>query len=226
MAAILQAHRLHKSFGNTQALRGIDISIEQGETIAIMGPSGSGKSTILHCLAGIMQPDEGEVLFAGKAIGGLGEDERSRLRLTRFGFVFQFGQLLPELTALDNVCLPLLLRGQKRQAAIRQAGVWLERLGIGEKADERPTHLSGGQAQRVAIARALAIGPDVLFADEPTGALDSYSAEATMTLLRDQVKTTGTTLIVITHDPRTAAYADRAVIIRDGRVSVDAPHFA
>lgn len=218
---VLSARSIHKRFGLTHALRGADLDIEQGEIVAIMGPSGSGKSTLLHCLAGVLAPDEGRVLLAGKDIGTLSEAARSRLRLTRFGFVFQFGQLLPELAAIDNVSLPLLLVGKGRSEARREAVGWLERLGIGEQAGKRPAQLSGGQAQRVAIARALAMHPEVLFADEPTGALDSLTAETTMTLMRDEVRAAGTTLVVITHDPRTAAYADREIIIRDGRVSVD-----
>jgi putative ABC transport system ATP-binding protein len=221
MTPVLSARNLHKRFGLTPALRGADLDIMAGEIVAIMGPSGSGKSTLLHCLAGVLVPDEGHVLLSGADIGTLGEAARSRLRLTRFGFVFQFGQLLPELTAIDNVCLPQLLAGKTRSEARRESAKWLERLGIGEQAQKRPAQLSGGQAQRVAIARALAMHPDVLFADEPTGALDSLSAETTMTLMRNEVRAAGATLVLITHDPRTAAYADREVIIRDGRVSVD-----
>ena len=221
MTLVLEARSLEKHFGPTRALRGLDIKIDAGEIVAIMGPSGSGKSTLLHCLAGVLAPDAGQVLFSGRDIGALGEAERSRLRLNRFGFVFQFGQLLPELTALDNVSLPLLLAGQGRKAARRIAMDWLERLGIGDQAQKRPATLSGGQSQRVAVARALAIHPEVLFADEPTGSLDSLAAEATMTLIRDQVQAAGTTLILVTHDPRAAAYADREVIIRDGRTSLD-----
>lgn len=222
MTPVLSARNLHKRFGLTHALRGVDLDIMTGEIVAIMGPSGSGKSTLLHCLAGVIAPDEGQILLGGTDIGRLGEAARSRLRLTRFGFVFQFGQLLPELTALDNASLPLLLAGRSRGEARHEAASWLERLGIGEQAGKRPAQLSGGQAQRVAIARALAMQPEVLFADEPTGALDSLSAETTMTLMRDQIRAAGTTLVLITHDPRTAAYADREIIIRDGRVSVDA----
>lgn len=221
MTPVLEARRLQKHFGLTHALRGLDAIIDPGEIVAIMGPSGSGKSTLLHCLAGIIAPDEGEVLLSGEDIGRLGEAERSRLRLTRFGFVFQFGQLLPELTAIDNVSMPLLLAGQGRKKARIEAQDWLDRLGIGDKANKRPATLSGGEAQRVAIARAMAIHPDVLFADEPTGSLDSLAAEVTMNLIRNEVKAAGTTLILVTHDPRAAAYADREIIIRDGRTSVD-----
>ncbi len=221
MTPILEARGLDKHFGPTHALRGLDIAIDPGEIVAIMGPSGSGKSTLLHCLAGIIMPDKGRVLLSGTDIGVLGEAERSRLRLTRFGFVFQFGQLLPELTAIDNVSLPLLLAGKTRKAARYEAMIWLDRLDVGALAMKRPSTLSGGEAQRIAVARALAIHPDVLYADEPTGSLDSLAAETTMNLLRNEVKAVGTTLIVVTHDPRAAAYADREVIIRDGRTSVD-----
>jgi putative ABC transport system ATP-binding protein len=221
MTPILEARGLHKHFGLTHALRGLDAVIDPGEIVAIMGPSGSGKSTLLHCLAGIIAPDEGEVLLSGEDIGRLSEAARSRLRLTRFGFVFQFGQLLPELTAVDNVSMPLLLAGRSRKDALRDAKDWLDRLDIGDKAGKRPATLSGGEAQRVAIARAMAIHPEVLFADEPTGSLDSLSAEVTMNLIRNEVKAAGTTLILVTHDPRAAAYADREIIIRDGKTSVD-----
>lgn len=221
MTPVLEARSLHKHFGLTHALRGLDAVIDPGEIVAIMGPSGSGKSTLLHCLAGIIVPDEGEVLLAGEDIARLSETERSRLRLTRFGFVFQFGQLLPELTAIDNVSMPLLLAGRSRKHARREAQDWLDRLDIGDKADKRPATLSGGEAQRVAIARAMAIHPEVLFADEPTGSLDSLAAEAAMNLIRNEVKAAGTTLILVTHDPRAAAYADREIIIRDGRTSID-----
>jgi len=217
---ILSARQLTKSFGQTPALRGIDLDIAEGEVVAIMGPSGSGKSTLLHCLAGVLVPDSGAVTLSGREISRLGEAERSRLRLTAFGFVFQFGQLLPELDAVDNVSLPLLLAGRSRSTARKEAEHWLDRLGLAGHFAKRPTQLSGGQAQRVAVARALAIRPRVLFADEPTGALDSLAAEATMTLLRAQVKAEGATMVIITHDPRTAAYADREIIVRDGQVSM------
>lgn len=217
---ILSARQLTKSFGQTPALRGIDLDIAEGEVVAIMGPSGSGKSTLLHCLAGVLVPDSGAVTLSGREISRLGEAERSRLRLTAFGFVFQFGQLLPELDAVDNVSLPLLLAGRSRSTARKEAEHWLDRLGLADHFAKRPTQLSGGQAQRVAVARALAIRPRVLFADEPTGALDSLAAEATMTLLRAQVKAEGATMVIITHDPRTAAYADREIIVRDGQVSM------
>jgi putative ABC transport system ATP-binding protein len=218
---ILAARGLRKSFGLTEALRQVDLDIQPGEVLAIMGPSGSGKSTLLHCLAGVLAPDEGTVAYSGvqTPISAMSEEERSRLRLTDFGFVFQFGQLLPDLTAIDNVTIPLLLRGEKRRNAIGTAQHWLDRLGIGDMGDKRPGELSGGQAQRVAIARALVNDPRIIFADEPTGSLDSLSAENVMTILLNIVREMGTTVVIITHDARTAAYADREVIVRDGTIA-------
>ncbi len=153
----------------------------------------------------------------------LDEAGRSRLRLGEFGFVFQFGQLLPDLSAVDNVTIPLLLAGTRRSEALRQAGVWLERLGLAEHSGKLPAHLSGGQAQRVAVARALVTEPAVLFADEPTGSLDSLAAENVMLALAQAARATGTTVVLVTHDPRTAAYADRELIVRDGQVTFGGP---
>jgi putative ABC transport system ATP-binding protein len=216
---LIQARDLHKAFGPTEALRGIDLDIHAGEVVAIMGPSGSGKSTLLHALAGVIVPERGTVTVGGTVVSSLNETERSRLRLTEFGFVFQFGQLLPDLSALDNVTIPLLLAGHSRRVALRAAGTQLEQLGLGGMADKLPGELSGGQAQRVAIARALVGNPRVLFADEPTGSLDSLAAENVLTALLELVRHSGTTVVLITHDPRTAAYADREVVVRDGRIS-------
>ena len=221
---ILSARGLHHSFGQTRALRGIDLDVQRGEVLAVMGPSGSGKSTLLHCLAGILVPGCGTVSYAPRrkdpvAISGLGEAERCRLRLTDFGFVFQFGQLLPELTALDNVSLPLLPGGTKRAESRQRSEELLERLGLKGFTAKLPGELSGGQAQRVAIARALVTSPAVLFADEPTGSLDSLAAENVLTLMLDLVREAGTTVVMITHDARTAAYADREVIVRDGIIA-------
>lgn len=208
-----------RSFGNTQALRGIDLDILPGEILAIMGPSGSGKSTLLHVLAGVLSPDAGTAVYGTTRLDILTETERAQLRLAEFGFVFQFGQLLPDLTALDNVSLPLLLKGVKRRIAKTQAKSWLDRLGLGEQLHKLPGELSGGQAQRVAVARALVTGPQVIFADEPTGSLDSLSAERVISMLTDLARKSGTTVVIVTHDSRTASYADREVIVRDGRIS-------
>jgi putative ABC transport system ATP-binding protein len=216
---ILSASSLHLSFGQTPALRGADFSIGRGEIVAVMGPSGSGKSTLLHCLAGILVPDSGEVWFDGSRLDALGEARRSALRRTEFGFVFQFGQLVPELTAEENVALPLLLAGQRRAEAFSRARRWLEPLGLEGLEGRRSGELSGGQAQRVALARGLVAEPKVLFADEPTGSLDSLTGEQVMDLLIDQARDHGTTVIIVTHEPRVAAYADREIVVRDGRVS-------
>lgn len=216
---IITATGLRKSFGPTEALRGIDLTVARGEVLAVMGPSGSGKSTLIHCLAGVLAPDEGTVVMDGTDLTALQADARARFRLTRIGFVFQFGQLLPDLTALDNVALPLLMSGTPRRRANNQAHEWLDRLGLQDQALKVPGKMSGGQAQRVAIARALVTRPAVLFADEPTGSLDSVSAENVLTAMLDVVRDAGTTVMLITHDPRTAAYADREVIVRDGRLS-------
>jgi putative ABC transport system ATP-binding protein len=217
MSAVLKAVDLHRSFGSTPALQGAELRIEEGELLAIMGPSGSGKSTLLHCLAGILQPDSGEVRYAGRRIDDLGETERTLLRRDEFGFLFQFGQLVPELPAVENVALPLLLGGTRRAEAVRQATPWFERLGIEGLETRRPGELSGGQAQRVAMARALITSPSVLFADEPTGSLDSLAGERVMDLLVDSARAAGTSVVLVTHEPRIAAYADREVIVRDGR---------
>lgn len=212
---------LHLDFGQTQAVRGVDVTVREGEILAVMGPSGSGKSSLLHLLAGILQPTAGQVTYRGREISQLDEASRARLRLDEFGFIFQYGQLLPDLSAIDNVSVPLLLQGVGRKAALHQAADWLDRLGLEAEHHKQPSDLSGGQAQRVAIARALVASPSVVFADEPTGSLDSLSSETVMELLTDLARNAGTTVVVITHDPRTAAYADREIIIRDGKVSAD-----
>ena len=216
---IMRARGLALAFGTTRALRGVDLDIVAGQVLAITGPSGSGKSTLLHVLAGVLVPDAGSVHYAGRDIARLDEAERSRLRLAEFGFVFQFGQLLPDLSALDNVTIPLLLAGTPRRRALARARARLAELGLDGHEDKLPAQLSGGQAQRVAVARALVGGPRILFADEPTGALDSLAAEQTMQALTRAARSAGAALIIITHDPRTAAYADREVIVRDGRLS-------
>ncbi|HUB70002.1 MAG TPA: ABC transporter ATP-binding protein [Acidimicrobiales bacterium] len=215
---LVEARDVMRSFGETPALRGANISVGSGEIVAIMGPSGSGKSTLLHCLAGIFRPDSGEVWFNGQRIDVWGEEERSRLRRIAFGFVFQFGQLVPELTTADNVALPLLLNKVNRLEANRRASAWLARLGLEGLGRRRSGELSGGQAQRVAIARALVAGPKVVFADEPTGSLDSMTGENVMNLLVDSARAAGTTVVLVTHDARVAAFADREVFVRDGVV--------
>jgi putative ABC transport system ATP-binding protein len=219
MNATLNCHDIHKSFGQTPALRGANFNAEPGEIVAVMGPSGSGKSTLLHCLAGILVPDKGEVFFGGQRIDDLGETRRSELRRRQFGFVFQFGQLVPELSAEENIALPLLLAGWRRPQAFTAARRWFAPLGLEGLEGRRSGELSGGQSQRVALARGLVGEPEVLFADEPTGSLDSLTGEQMMDLLVAGARQQGTTVIVVTHEPRVAAYADREVMVRDGRVS-------
>ena len=218
-AKIIEARNLEKSFGQTPALRGASLGVRQGEIVAVMGPSGSGKSTLLHCLAGILVPEEGQVWFGGQRLDTLSDDRRSALRRDRFGFVFQSGQLVPELTAEENVALPLLLSGIRRGPAMTATRNWFGPLGLDGLEHRRSGELSGGQAQRVALARGLVAGPEVLFADEPTGSLDSVSGELVMDLLTAAAREHGTTVILVTHDARVAAYADREVVVRDGKVS-------
>jgi putative ABC transport system ATP-binding protein len=216
---IIEGRDLVLSFGETPALRGASVSVQRGEIVAVMGPSGSGKSTLLHCLAGILVPQSGEVHFDGERLDTMREAERSRLRRDRFGFVFQFGQLVPELTAEENVALPLLLGGTRRDEALREARSWFERLDLGGLERHRTGEMSGGQSQRVALARGLVAHPGVLFADEPTGSLDSLNGELVMSLLTQAAREQGSTVLLVTHEPRVAAYADREVIMRDGRVT-------
>jgi putative ABC transport system ATP-binding protein len=224
-ATLIEARDVHKSFGQTPALRGATVSAAEGELLAIMGPSGSGKSTLLHCLAGIFPPDDGEVWFGGQRTDMKSEEARTKLRRRDFGFVFQFGQLVPELTAADNVALPLLLNRVNRKKAYATAAQWLDKLGLGDKGQRRTGELSGGEAQRVAVARALALRPRVIFADEPTGSLDTLTGEKVMDLLTGLAREQGSTVVLITHDARIAAYADRVVTVRDGMVSADLSTF-
>ena len=212
---------LVKDFGTVRALAGVDISIPCGQTMAIMGPSGSGKSTLLHCLSGILAPSNGQVLLGADSVSDLSDSARSKLRLRDFGFVFQDGQLIPELSARENVAIPLMLRGFSRRKALASADDWLGRLGLLSEAPRRPGSMSGGQAQRVAIARALAGNPSVIFADEPTGALDQATGHEVMQVLTTTARMTNSTFIVVTHDPQVAAWCDRLVEIRDGRIHAD-----
>jgi putative ABC transport system ATP-binding protein len=215
---IIEARDISKSFGATPALTGASFAAGRGEILAMMGPSGSGKSTLLHCLAGIYAPDQGEVLLRGRRLDSLSDASRSRLRRTEFGFVFQFGQLVPELTVADNIALPLLLGKVKRGQAYAAAQDWLPRLELTGLGSRRTGELSGGQAQRVAVARALVTHPAIVFADEPTGSLDTLTGELVMELLVGLARAEGATVVLVTHDARVAAYADREVMVRDGKV--------
>ncbi|UXY27618.1 ABC transporter ATP-binding protein [Streptomyces sp. HUAS TT20] len=218
-APLLAARDLVKAHGRTQALCGASVELHAGEILAVTGASGSGKSTLLHCLAGIVRPDQGSVAYAGLRLDQLPEKRLSELRRSDFGVVFQFGQLIPELTAADNVALPLMLAGVVRTEARARAGEWLERFGVRGQEELRPGEMSGGQAQRVALARALVTGPKVVFADELTGALDSLAGEQVMTSLVHTARESGTAVLLITHDAQVAAYADREVRLSDGTVA-------
>lgn len=215
--SLLTAHDLHKTYGSTPALDGASFSVHPGEVVAVMGPSGSGKSTLLHCLAGIVTPDAGTITYGGRELSAMSDAGRSALRRSDFGFVFQFGQLVPELTCVENVALPLRLNSVKRKEAERTALEWMARLEVEDLAAQRPGEVSGGQGQRVAVARALAASPKVVFADEPTGALDSLNGERVMELLTESARTAGTAVVLVTHEARVAAYSDREIVVRDGR---------
>jgi putative ABC transport system ATP-binding protein len=218
MSVLLSGAGIVRNFGVTPALRGVDIEVGAGEIVAVTGPSGCGKSTLLHCLAGILRADAGTVTYRDQDIGLWSEAARSRLRRTDFGVLFQFGQLVPELTAAENVALPLLLAGSGRRDARATALDWLDRLGVAELADKRPGAMSGGQQQRCATARALVTEPRVLFADEPTGALDVLTGEQVLGEIVRVVREQGTSVVLVTHEARVAAYADREVVLRDGAV--------
>ncbi|SDN70693.1 ABC transporter ATP-binding protein [Streptomyces wuyuanensis] len=215
--SLLVADDLRKAYGPTNALDGAAFSIHPGEVVAVMGPSGSGKSTLLHCLAGIVTPDSGTITYNGRELSAMNDAERSALRRSEFGFVFQFGQLVPELTCVENVALPLRLNGTKRKEAERTALQWMQRLEVDDLAAKRPGEVSGGQGQRVAVARSLVTGPRVLFADEPTGALDSLNGERVMELLTEAARSTNAAVVLVTHEARVAAYSDREIVVRDGR---------
>jgi putative ABC transport system ATP-binding protein len=219
--ARLSARGLVKRFGPTVALAGVDLDVAAGESVAVMGPSGSGKSTLLHCLAGILVPDSGTVALSGRGLHDLDERARSLVRRRQYGFVFQFGQLLAELPAIENVALAPMLLGTPRREATELAGRWLASLGLAGMEQRRPGELSGGQAQRVAVARALITGPEVVFADEPTGALDQATGAEVMRVLTETTRLAGASLVVVTHDAGVAAWCDRRIEVRDGRVVAD-----
>lgn len=222
---VLAAHGLTKTYGTTHALDRVDLELRRGESVAVMGPSGSGKTTLLHCLAAILRPDAGGVTLTSPSvtgrIDGLPDEERARLRRQLFGFVFQQGLLLPELTAVENVALPLLLGGLRRPDAERRGQALLAEVGMAGLEDRRLGQLSGGQVQRVAIARAQAVEPMVVFADEPTGALDSQTSQAVLATLLDATVGRGRTLVVVTHDEQVAARCSRTVRLADGRIVAD-----
>ncbi|GHC42689.1 ABC transporter ATP-binding protein [Streptomyces flavofungini] len=208
--------RYGRGTGAVHALRGIDLALPRGSFTAVMGPSGSGKSTFLQCAAGLDRPTDGSVRLGGTEITGMSENKLTALRRTRLGFVFQAFNLLPSLTVEQNVLLPMRLAGHRPDR--RRAAEMLSRVGLGDKGRRRPGQLSGGQQQRVAIARALVTSPDVVFADEPTGALDTTTAREILNLLRSAVDGMGATVVMVTHDPAAAAHADRVLFLADGSI--------
>ena len=221
--AVVEAHGLTKVYGKgdstVEALRGVDVSIDEGQFVAVMGPSGSGKSTLMHILAGLDRPTAGSVSVGGTDIGGLDDKALTLLRRDKIGFVFQFFNLLPTLSAKENIELPETIAGRKVDEA--WLGQLVARVGIGDRLGHRPSELSGGQQQRVAIARALVSKPAVIFADEPTGNLDSKTGSEILDLLRSSVGALGQTIMIVTHDPRAAAMADRVIFLRDGQIADD-----
>lgn len=216
---MLVVRDVEHSFGSTVALGGASATVGPGERIALVGPSGSGKTTLLYCMAGLITPDTGAVSFHDRDFAGLTDIERSALRLRSFGFVFQLAELVPELTLRENIALPLDLLGVPRRRRADRVGELLDRLGITAQADRRPARVSGGQAQRAAVARAVAHRPEVVFADEPTGSLDSANGAAVMDLLFGLSAEQGTALVLVTHDRELARRADRVVVLRDGVVA-------
>jgi putative ABC transport system ATP-binding protein len=221
---MLEAQSLQKAFGRSPALRNASLAVLPQEVVSITGASGSGKSTLLLCLAGVLRPEAGRVCYQGRVLHDLSDRERSKLRRREFGLVLQFGQLVPELTALQNVALPLLLERHGRAASYAAARVWLDRLGVGELESMLPGEMSGGEGQRVAVARALVTGPRVIFADEPSGALDTVSGEQVLELLLAQTRETGASLVLVTHDNKVAAFADREVVLHDGTTAPGPEH--
>jgi putative ABC transport system ATP-binding protein len=219
----IETRALCKTFGEAQsrvrALRGVDFRVERGEFVAIMGPSGSGKSTLLHIIGALESPTAGTVAVGGRRYEGLDDSELTRLRHERIGFVFQFFNLLPALSAEENVLLPALIAGRRDEAIRARARELLGRVGLGDRTDHLPAELSGGEQQRTSIARALLTEPEIVLADEPTGNLDTRSSQEVLDLLRELNEAEGQTLVLVTHDPAAAAIADRVIFLRDGRVA-------
>ncbi len=220
--SLIQTENLTKIYGEGEAavtaLDHVNITVNKGEFVAVMGPSGCGKSTLLHLIGGLDRPTDGKVVIEGVALSDMKDDDLTKLRRRKMGFVFQFFNLIPVLTAVENAALPVTLDGVKPAEAKRRAAEWLTRFGLGDRLAARPDQLSGGQQQRVAIARALVAEPALVLADEPTGNLDTRSGDEIASLLRDVTKKYGRTVVMVTHDPRIAAYADRIIFLKDGKV--------
>ena len=218
----IQVEKLTKIYGSgttaVTALDHVNLTIREGEFVAIMGPSGCGKSTLLHLLGGLDKPTGGEVLIAGHNLTDLNDNQLTELRRRKIGFVFQFFNLIPVLNAVENAALPVTLDGMKSTEAKDKATEWLTRFGMGDRLQNRPDQLSGGQQQRVALARALIADPELILADEPTGNLDTRASDEIAILLRDVSKQYGRTVVMVTHDPRIAAYSDRIIFLKDGKV--------
>ncbi len=227
MTALLETRGLTKTYAQgrqaVEVLRGVDVTVEQGEFVAVMGPSGSGKTTFMQLVGGLDKPTAGSVRVGGELIETFSDARLSAFRRRKLGFVFQFFHLLPTLSAEENVCLPLLLDGARYARVAPAAARLLERVGLGARRHHRPDQLSGGETQRVAIARALIADPILILADEPTGNLDSKTGALVLELFRDTVKERGQTVIMVTHDPRAAALADRVIRLRDGVIEADEP---
>lgn len=223
--SIIEVNQLSKIYGSgdtaVKALDGVSLNIAAGQLVAVMGPSGCGKSTLLHLIGGLDQPTSGTVSIEGRDISRMKDDELTRLRRQKMGFIFQFFNLIPVLNASENAALPLILDGVPQAKAAGAAGQWLERNKLADRATHRPDELSGGQQQRVAIARAMVSDPVIILADEPTGNLDTRSSDEIATSLRRLVSDYGRTVLMVTHDPRIAAYADRIIFLKDGKIVDD-----
>jgi putative ABC transport system ATP-binding protein len=222
LQTILQAEGVVKEYQmgkvTVHALRGIDLTIQRGEFVAVMGPSGSGKSTLLHLLGGLDVPTRGEIILAGQALSRLNDRQLTLLRRRKVGFIFQFYNLLPTLSALENVALPLLIDGKGLRQQRDWVGSLMERVGLADRSHHRPDQLSGGQQQRVAIARAFASEPEIVLADEPTGNLDSKAGLAILELLQRACQELSATIVMVTHEARAASYANRVIFLKDGLV--------
>jgi putative ABC transport system ATP-binding protein len=220
--SLIQTENLTKIYGSGEtavtALDHVNLKVETGEFVAVMGPSGCGKSTLLHLLGGLDRPSEGGVSIDGTAIADMKDDDLTKLRRRKMGFVFQFYNLIPVLNAVENAALPVTLDGVKPAEAKKRAAEWLKHFGLGDRLASRPDQLSGGQQQRVAVARALVTEPALILADEPTGNLDTRSGDEIASLLRQVTKEYKRTVVMVTHDPRIAAYADRIVFLKDGKI--------